>query len=155
MNKKSVVLPVAALLAIGVVFTSFRGEEKPVMPKETTRLTATLNGANEKPAATTSPATGTFAGELDPTTRVLSYTVTYEGFPQDDQPTMGHIHRITKDDGTGPPEVFLKSLKSPIMGTTDALPQSKVDSMLNGFYYVNLHTNMFKPGAIRGDVKKQ
>lgn len=155
MNKKSVVLPVAALLAIGVVFTSFRGEEKPATPQKTTRLTATLNGANEKPAATTSPATGTFAGELDPTTRVLSYTVTYQGFPEDDQPTMGHIHRITKDNGTGPPDVFFTSVKSPITGTTPALPQSKVDSMLNGNYYVNIHTNMFKPGAIRGDIQKQ
>lgn len=116
-----------------------------------TRFTATLNGASEKPTPTTSTATGEFVGVLDPATKVLSYTVTYDGL----SPVAGHIHRVTSDDGTGPPDIMFDNLTSPIMGTTGELPQSKIDSMAAGHYYVNLHTEANPKGEIRGDITKQ
>lgn len=113
------------------------------------RLTATLSGAAEKPLPVASAATGAFVGVVDPTTRMLSYTVTYSGLT----PTMGHLHRINAANGTGPVEIPFSSLTSPISGTTTLTTAGRVDSLLNGFYYANLHTPAFPAGEIRGDIK--
>lgn len=143
-----------ALLAIGLTLTSCLDEENPytvglgVTPP--TRLTATLNGASEKPTSTTSTATGTFAGNLNTTTRVLSYTVTYQGLT----PTGGHLHKIANPDGTGPVDIPFPSLTNPIIATTSPLSQSQVDGLLAGQYYANLHTPQYPAGEIRGDIKR-
>ena len=154
MTKNTAFLSVAALLASGLCLMSCDKTDNPDTIALPTRLTATLNGASEKPASTTSPATGTFVGDLNKSTRVLSYTVTYQGFPTTDPPTAGHLHRTALANGTGPVDIPFSNLTSPIIGTTAALPQSKVDSILNGFYYANIHTKTFPGGAIRGDIKK-
>lgn len=147
-----------ALLAIGLTVTSCLDGENPntiglgVIPATTTRLTATLNGASEKPTSTTSTATGTFTGNLNTTTRVLSYTVTYQGFTE--PLTGGHLHRISNPDGTGPIDIPFKSLANPIIETTSPLSQSQVDGLLAGQYYANLHTAKYPAGEIRGDIKR-
>ncbi len=143
----------ASMMAFGLVFASCSSDENPTIVSNTTTLTATLDGKSEKPASTTSAATGTFLGSLNNETRVLSYTVTYQGFTE--PVTGGHLHKITKADGTGPVDVPFKSLTNPIIETTAALPQSKVDSMLAGLYYANLHTKTYPGGEIRGEVKKK
>ncbi|WP_080240060.1 CHRD domain-containing protein [Spirosoma rigui] len=113
------------------------------------KLTAALSGAAEKPTSNTSTATGAFVGVVDPATRVLSYTVTYSGLT----PAMGHLHRINAPNGTGPVEIPFTSLASPISGTATLATMGRVDSLLNGFYYANLHTTAFPAGEIRGDIK--
>ncbi|SFB93335.1 CHRD domain-containing protein [Spirosoma endophyticum] len=156
MNKKSTLLSIAALLTVGLALTSCLDDENPytvglgVTPP--TMLTATLNGAGEKPTSTTVAATGTFTGSLNTTTRVLSYTVTYQGFTE--PLTGGHLHKITAANGTGPVDIPFPSLTSPIIATTAALRQGQVDSLVAGLYYANLHTATYPAGAIRGDVKK-
>lgn len=151
--KKSRLLSVTALLALGLIGSSCSKSDNPVTLSTTNVavLTATINGANEKPASTTSTAVGSFVGNLNTDTRVLSYTVTYSGIT----PVAGHLHRINAANGTGPVDIPFPSLTSPITGTTAALAQSKVDSMLNGFYYANLHTTAYPAGEIRGDIKKR
>ncbi|MBO0947587.1 CHRD domain-containing protein [Fibrella forsythiae] len=113
------------------------------------RLNATINGTSEKPTSNTSAAAGTFAGVIDPATRVLSYTVTYSGLT----PTAGHLHRVTAANGTGGVEIPFASLVSPIIGTATLATDRRVDSLFNGFYYANLHTTAFPAGEIRGDIK--
>lgn len=113
------------------------------------RLRATLTGAAERPVPNNSSATGAFVGIVDPATRVLSYTVTYAGLT----PAMGHLHRINAPNGNGPVEIPFASLASPIIGTATLTTMSRVDSLLNGFYYANLHTTAFPAGEIRGDIK--
>lgn len=149
----SKLLSVAAFLALGLIGMSCSKEDNPgtLSTPTVSVLTATVNGANEKPTSNTSTAVGSFVGNLNTTTRVLSYTVAYSGIT----PTAGHLHRVTAANGTGPVDIPLPSLTSPIIGTTAALAQSKVDSMLAGFYYVNLHTAAYPGGEIRGDIKKR
>jgi CHRD domain len=131
-------------------------------PSNNTIFAATLNGANEKPASTTSPATGTFSGNLDNTTRVMSYTLNYTGFPATSPVTMGHLHEVTPPNsatagvnGVGGVIVPFGTLTSPIIGTSAPLSQARVDSLKNGFFYANLHTAEFPGGAIRGNLVKQ
>ena len=155
MNKKNVLLSIAALLALGLTFSSCSNEENPTVTSTKTNLTASLNGGSEKPASTTSAATGTFTGVVDEATRVLSYTVTYTG-PFTSSLTAGHLHRITAADGTGGVEIpFASVSSSPIIGTFQLANQNRVDSLKNGFYYANLHTTVYKGGEIRGDIKKK
>ena len=151
MNKKSILLSMVSLLAVGFASSSCSSDDNPTVTSTTTRLAANLTGAGEKPASTTSTATGTFVGDLNTTTRVLSYTVVYQGLT----PTGGHLHKIVNADGTGPVDIPFPSLTSPISATTAALRQTQVDSLLAGQYYANLHTTTYKGGEIRGDVKKQ
>ena len=154
MTTKNTSLFAASLLVLAATVTACLDEENPtiISAGRTTRLTATINGQQERPTSTTSTATGTFAGVLDETTRVLSYTVTHT-IPASASLTGGHLHRITQADGTGPVDIPFPSLTSPIVGTSSALRQSQVDSMKRGFYYVNLHTRAYPAGEIRGDVR--
>ena len=151
MNKKNALLSIAALLALGLTFTSCNNDENPTITDTGTRLTASLTGAGEKPTSTTSAATASFVSSLNTTTRVLSYTVTYQGFTE--PLTGGHLHRINKADGTGPVDIPFPSLTSPISATT-TLRQAQVDSLLAGQYYANLHTKTYPAGEIRGEVRK-
>ncbi|GAB3786831.1 CHRD domain-containing protein [Spirosoma horti] len=151
MNTKNSLLSIVALLGLSLAISSCGNDENPTIASTTTRLGATLTGSGEKPTSTTSTATGTFVGNLNTTTRVLSYTVTYQGLT----PTGGHLHKITAADGTGPVDIPFPSLTSPISATTAALRQGQVDSLLAGQYYANLHTTAYKAGEIRGEVKKQ
>ncbi len=113
------------------------------------KLKATLSGAAERPA-TPSTATGAFAGIIDPVTRVLNYTVTYSGLT----PSAGHLHRVNNSTtGNGPVEIPFAALASPIIGTATLTTATRVDSLLNGFYYANLHTPAFPGGEIRGDIR--
>ena len=152
------------MLAMGLSFTSCKKTDNPVtvVVPTSTRLAANLSGANQKPTSTTSPATGTFTGSLDETTRVLSYTVTYSGFPASSTVAAGHLHRVKPGDvagvnGVNPnPEIPFPNLTSPIVGTKTLERQTLVDSMKNGFYYANIHSLPDYPnGAIRGNVTRQ
>lgn len=160
MNKKTILLSLTALLSAGLLFTSCLNDENPytvglgTTPSTVTSLTATLNGASEKPTSTTSTVTGNFTGSLNETTRVLSYTVTYSA-PFSSSLTGGHLHRITSTTAmTGGVEIPFTSLTSPITGSFTLANQNRVDSLKSGFYYANLHTVNYPNGEIRGDIKR-
>ncbi len=150
MNQRSTFLSLVTLLALGVSLIAcndhreFAGDAK--IP-----LVATLSGAAEKPMSVSTAATGSFVGVIDRATRVLSYTVTYSGLT----PVAGHLHRITPNaaNGIGPVEIPFPSLASPIIGTATLTTAGRVDSLLNGFYYSNLHTPTYPGGEIRGDIR--
>lgn len=112
----------------------------------TTRLTATLSGQNEVPA-NNSTATGAFTGTYDTDSKVLTYEVTYQGIT----PTMGHIHRGAPGKNGGVEIGFKDVSSSPIKGSA-TLTQAKADSLMAGLYYVNLHTQAFPGGEIRGNI---
>ncbi len=115
---------------------------------DTVRFTATLSGQNEVPA-NTSTATGTFTGTYDTGSKVLSYEVTYQGL----NPTMGHIHRGAPGKNGGVEIAFPNVANSPIKGQA-TLTQAKADSLMGGLYYVNLHSQAFPGGEIRGNISK-
>ncbi|MBO0929587.1 CHRD domain-containing protein [Fibrella aquatilis] len=148
------------VMATTIFFACKNDNTTVVTPSNNTIFAATLNGANEKPNSTTSPATGTFSGNLDNTTRVLSYTLNYSGFPASSTVVAGHLHEIPPTsasgvNGTGPVAIPFPTLTPPIIGTTTALSQSQVDNMKAGLYYANIHTNDYPDGAIRGNLVKQ
>ena len=161
MSIKPIAHSVLALLAFAISLSACKNDDNPTTATPTSTFMATLNGANEKPASTTSPATGMFMGSLNEATRVLSYTLTYSGFPTSSTVTAGHLHRVIPGDAAGvnganpSPEIPFASLASPIMGTATLPTQGRVDSLKNGFYYANIHSTQFPSGAIRGNLTRQ
>jgi len=111
-------------------------------------MTAVINGSQEVPA-NPSTASGSFTGVYDKATKVLTYTVTYQGLT----PTAGHLHRGAP--GTNGPVIYpFSSLTPPISGTA-TFTQADEDLLLNGGFYVNLHTPAYPGGEIRGNIMKK
>lgn len=74
MNKVFVAASVAILISIGY---ACKKEDNPTTVSNGTQLTATLSSQPGSTSSTTSTATGTFLGQLDQSSTVLSYTITY------------------------------------------------------------------------------
>lgn len=110
-----------------------------------------LDGLQETPP-NNSPATGTAMGTYDDVTNVLTISVSASGFLGN--LTAGHIHRGAV--GVAGPVIF------PLTNTGGAtvwssnnvfnLTDAQETDLMNGLYYVNLHTSVFPGGEIRGQL---
>ncbi len=112
---------------------------------------ATLSGASEVPP-TTSKGTGTFVGTLNPTTKMMTYTLTYSGLSG--PATASHIHGPAAVGANAGVMVPIKPpLTSPVKETA-TLTQAQIDDMNKGQTYVNVHTKADPAGEIRGQLAK-
>jgi len=128
----------------------------------TVDFTADLNGANERPTPIPTSATGTATGQLngDPGAFVFTYHVEYTNLSS--AVSGGHIHRSLDPVGALPTEQTgaivhpLDSLTSPIDGdwrfddVTDPLTDDLATALQNGELYVNIHSDIYPDGEIRG-----
>jgi phage-related tail fiber protein len=106
----------------------------------------TLNGASEVPA-NTSTATGTFVGSYRKSTKVLTFTLTYAGIT----PVAWHIHKGAVGV-SAPPAIPLPAIvPSPLVSSITLTAEQETD-LLNGDYYVNIHSATFQAGEIRGQI---
>ena len=126
-------------------------------------FTATLNGANERPTAITTTATGhaivTILGDS-----LISWEVVIDS--PIDSVTAGHIHRFHPDTGFGGVVHFLIPNGAPATGldvtgtlslgsTTTLTTDSLFDIIRDGRAYVNIHTRVNGGGEIRGNLVRQ
>ena len=114
-----------------------------------------FSGAQEVPARATS-ATGTADVTYNKSTKVLTYTLNWNGLTT--IPTISHIH------GTAAPGVnagikhdFSSGIPKTVSGTfsnstTIDGVSIKEDSLLSGFYYFNIHTSTYPGGEIRAQI---
>ena len=132
----------ASLLGLSACYTS-------PMSSNISTLNASLSGANEVPA-TTSSGMGSLTANLDKQTSLLNWTVTYSGLSG---PVTGaHFHGPAKrGENAGIALPFTGSLESPVRGTA-TLTAAQVDAVMNGNWYVNLHTAANPNGEIRGQI---
>lgn len=148
------VLAAVSLLSFSALFYSCNDDDNnnatPVDNNDT--FGATLNGAQEVPAVSTS-ATGTYNASFNKTTKVLNYTVTYQGLT----PTAGHIHSVTAataEGNTGPVSIpFSSTLSSPLVGQA-TLTAAQETEMYGRRTYANLHTTTNPGGEIRGNIRQ-
>jgi|GEM_PF-2513358 hypothetical protein len=162
-----------ALLGVGVLTAC--GSDKPTQPSNITYV-ATLSGANEKPNSNTSTATGSWTGVLNPTTNVMTYTLTYSGLT----PSSSGAHIHAQSDASGTANVVLNfatfagATTAFTTGNTSGTAAGTVNmaggtvagltitgdslrkAMDAGMAYVNVHsTPSFGGGEIRGQIHKQ
>lgn len=113
--------------------------------------------SNQEVPANTSSASGTADVSYDKESHMLKFTVNWSGLT--DKPTMAHIHGTAprgtnagvKQDLSGiiPKEVS-GSFTDSVMVDGNSI---KEDSLLSGFYYINIHTPLHPGGEIRGQIE--
>ena len=130
----------------------------------TVNFTSTLNGANERPDPVATAGVGTATGQLtgDPGLFVFTYHIEYSGLTG--PATVGHIHDPGAGasppftEAVGPPVHDLTSLTSPIDGVwsytdiTQPLTDELAAGLQAGRMYINIHTDAFPTGEIRGQL---
>jgi hypothetical protein len=115
-----------------------------------------LTGAKEVPPITSS-GTGTFEGTYNQTTKVLNYTVRWSLGNQADTTRAMHFH--------GPAETTeSKGVRLPITGfptgstnqtftsQTAPLDATQETELLNGKWYINIHSSTYPGGELRGQL---
>lgn len=111
-----------------------------------------LTGAAQVPPVNTQ-GNGTAALTYDPSTRVLTWNVTYSGLSG--PATMAHIHGPAAAGKNAGVEVWLSrrgaGASSPITGQT-TLTSAQAQQLMAGDLYINVHTKAHPAGEIRGQV---
>jgi hypothetical protein len=112
-----------------------------------------LTGAQQVPAVHTT-GKGTAKLSYDPETRMLSWTVTYEGLSG--PVTMAHFHGPAAKGKNAGVQLWLtkqgSSVESPITGEA-TLTAEQAKQFAAGEWYINVHTQANPGGEIRGQVK--
>lgn len=113
---------------------------------ETTFL-ATMDAQQDVPPLSGITATGNIVLVLNDAQTELSFTIDYQGLSS---PEVGaHIHNAgPRDNG---PIVFALPLGTPKVGVWQ-IPANYVTELLAGRLYVNIHTQNYISGEIRGNI---
>jgi hypothetical protein len=112
-------------------------------------LSSKLSAASEVPPGQ-SAATGSMEGSFDRATGVLRWKVTHGGLSG--PVTAAHLHGpAMPGENAGVVVPFAGPLGSPIQGEA-RLDTQQASDLLDGKWYVNLHTSMYPGGEIRGQV---
>lgn len=111
-----------------------------------------LTGAQQVPPVQTS-GTGTADLTYDPSTRVVVWTIVYDGLSG--PATMAHFHGPAAEGKNAPVVIWLSkqgnAATSPITGQA-ALTPEQAQQFTAGEWYVNVHTQAHPAGEIRGQV---
>jgi hypothetical protein len=127
---------------------------------QTTHWVASLSPLNEVPPAALSSGSGTFEADLtEPAHDAMTFTLTYTGLTT---PTIfAHIHRGAA--GVNGPVIYFLSpvnFASPHSGATDPTPSggptgfipADFTDLSAGNLYVNIHTQQYTGGEVRGQI---
>jgi MYXO-CTERM domain-containing protein len=118
-----------------------------------------LTGAAERPAVNTI-ATGNAALTVDFATNILTYTLTWTNLNNGNGNNISifaHIHlRNVNPDGSltdnGPVSIDFGNVLSSGTNGTRNLTATQALALWNGRGYVNVHSDTFRPGELRGDI---
>ena len=119
-----------------------------MQPGNTVRFSASMSGANEVPAVTTSGA-GMAQATLDKDTNVLKWKISYSGLTG--PATAAHFHGPAAAGSNAGVVVPFTSVASPIEGRA-TLTAAQVADLMAGKWYANVHTAANKGGEIRGQM---
>lgn len=115
-------------------------------------FTVPLTGAQQVPPVTTS-GSGTADLTYDPSTRVVTWSITYSGLSS--PATMAHFHGPAGPGQNAGVQIWLTKkggpVSSPITGRATLTPK-QAQQFTAGQWYINIHTQMHPAGEIRGQV---
>ena len=131
---------VVAALAVSMIFAAATAQAE--MMKFTTELTGT---AGVPP--TDSAATGTAEVTLDTEAKTVTWVYTHTGLSGD--MTASHIHGPATETEAAAPVI---DTSSETMEGTAPITDEQAADLIAGKYYVNVHTEKFPDGEIRGQL---
>jgi hypothetical protein len=144
-------MTIRSLFQSALFITAISGIAMPAAQAEMVSLSAELSGANEVPPHD-GTATGMAEATLDTETRMLNFSITYEGLSG---PAIGaHIHGPVGTGGNAGIMIPFSTTDSPIEGSAQ-LTQAQASDMLEGLTYVNIHTQQHPGGELRGQLVQQ
>lgn len=118
-----------------------------------------LLGANEVPAVTSS-GSGMLDATYDMDTNIITYSVTWTlGDIEDDVVGM-HFHGPASTTENAPviiditPPATNRGYTGSVSGTTRALTDAEEEDLLDGLWYVNIHSNTYPDGELRGQLEE-
>ncbi len=117
-------------------------------PDPTIEFTATLSGANEVPP-NASTASGAATLTFNENTKMFSVVVTFTGL----NATAAHIHMGAAGTPGNVVFGFPPPIASPINYTSVPLDSAQEADLKAGLYYVNVHTDAYQGGEIRGQLE--
>lgn len=135
-------------LALGVLMVAAAG---PMAHAAMTTYKAKLSAASEVPPVD-SRGTGAASVNVDPTTKEISWSVSFAGLTG--PAAASHIHCGAGVGANAPVSVPLAGkgpLKSPLQGS-GKMTDAQLADLLAGKCYVNVHTAKNKAGEIRGQL---
>lgn len=143
---RNVVYSFIALVLLGLVSCNLGKTTK-----DQTSIAAKLTANSEVPAIT-SKGNGTLKGEVDNKTSTLTWTINYSDLSG---PVIGaHFHGPAVEGKNADVAVpIIGNLDNPISGTAN-LTATQIQELLDGKWYVNLHTAANPDGEIRGQISK-
>ena len=112
-----------------------------------TTFSATLNGASEVPAITTT-ATGSATLAVNDSTKVVTLTGSYSGLT----PTVAHVHGPAGKTATAGVVFAITAAGGTLSGTFTASDAQLAD-LRAGNWYVNVHSAANPGGEIRGQLE--
>lgn len=120
----------------------------------TTTFKADLKGSSEVPPNTTS-GTGSVTATYDPATKELTWSGTFSGLTG---PAMAaHFHGPAEVGKNAGVQIWIsekgKPFESPFKGSAK-LSDAQASDLMNGQWYVNIHTKANAGGEIRGQLVK-
>ena len=147
MNARSLlrfVTPIAALLVAAVA----------AAPASATlyQFTASLDGAQETPPVAT-PATGSATVSFDDSTNLLSWTISFSGLLG--TMTNSHFHGpapVGVPAGVRVGIPFTAGVQADTLIGSATISNAFATELLNGLWYINIHSNLYPGGEIRGQV---
>ena len=111
---------------------------------------ATINGASQTPP-NSSLATGDATLTYNKDTKIFSIVVNYSGLTA----TVSHIHKAPVGVVGDVIFPFPVPVNSPIKYTSPILTASQESDLNADLYYVNIHSDAYPDGEIRGQLIKQ
>jgi CHRD domain len=139
-------LAVPALVCLAWVMSA------PVTRAAPLSFTVQLTGSQQVPPVTT-PGKGTAELSYNPSTHLLSWTITYSGLSA--PVTMAHFHGPAPAGKNAGVQIWItkrgETVTSPIKGEAK-LDASQAKQLMAGDWYINIHTADHPPGELRGQV---
>lgn len=137
------------LLTVGMVCALGAG---PALA-DTIEMSATLSGANEVPPVSTG-GSGDAWVTVDTETKVMRWRVRVEGLSAPLSAAHFHGPSTTAQNGGIVVPIARKGDASPYTGSA-TLDAEQLADLLDGRWYVNIHTPNHPPGEIRGQVVRK
>jgi CHRD domain len=135
---------------IGLALAAFLGAS-PAALAEVVNYKATMNAQNN-PQPNASTATGTAEVAYDTTSKMLTWTVTFNGLTG--PATAAHFHGPAAPGANAGVALLIGNTPaSPAKGTA-TLTDAQAADLMGGRWYVNIHTEANRGGEIRGWLMK-